>query len=65
MDRSTVSRLVLVGAPRTRRDEPIRRYRLARVRLDDGARPLRDHMPADASTAARHARHAHLGRSYD
>ena len=50
----TISRLVLVGEPRAdERETKIRRFRLARVKLEEESRAERD------------VRHSHLRRSYD
>jgi hypothetical protein len=55
---STPARLVLVGAPRVEREEKIRRYRLARLRLEGDLDRSRG--------AEREAqRFSHLRRQYD
>ncbi len=53
MSPHAVSRLVLVGPTRTEREDKIRRYRLARLKLDGTGRPADD------------SRYAHLKRVYD
>jgi hypothetical protein len=53
MSPHAVSRLVLVGPTRTDREEKIRRYRLARVKLNGPDRPATD------------PRYEHLKRVYD
>jgi hypothetical protein len=55
---STPARLVLVGAPRAEREQKIRRYRLARLRLESDL---------DRSRGAEREsnRFSHLRRQYD
>ena len=53
MSPHAVSRLVLVGPTRTEREDKIRRYRLARLKLDGTDR------------SAGEPRYAHLKRVYD
>jgi hypothetical protein len=53
MTTQAVSRIVLVGTPREERDPKIRRYRLARLKLEAGERPRDED------------RYAHLKRLYD
>jgi hypothetical protein len=66
-----VRRLVLVpvGPPAGRDDASVRRYRLARLRLEGGARssvPSRPAAPPGARReVAREERFAHCRRSYD
>ena len=54
MNQSAVSHLVLVGPPRVERDAKVRRYRLARLKLEGTEGRLRGD-----------ARFAHLKRVYD
>ena len=54
MNQSAFSRLVLVGPARAERDAKVRRYRLARLKLEGGEARLRGD-----------ARFAHLKRVYD
>jgi len=53
MSPQALSRLVLVGSARAERDDKIRRYRLARLKLDGTDR------------SAGEPRYAHLKRVYD
>ena len=54
MSPHAVSRLVLVGPTRAEREDNIRRYRLARLKLVDGQ-----------TRSAGESRYAHLKRVYD
>jgi hypothetical protein len=54
MPAAPVSRLVLLAPPREDREPKIRRYRLARLKLNDDPRRLREE-----------SRYAHLKRLYD
>jgi hypothetical protein len=53
-----LSRLVLLGEPRTEREQKIRRYRLARLKLEP-------EMSRSRGATRETERHAHLRRSYD
>jgi hypothetical protein len=54
MPAASMSRLVLLAPPREERDAKIRRYRLARLKLNDDPRRVREE-----------SRYAHLKRLYD